>query len=193
MAGCRKRFSVIILVLDRKYTRLWTRQACYTKRRPFHVNVWEIHRWCRYDRCLCLGCDSKLNHYMKEKSLEGMFALIKQRMNCKLKVKFNSEQLVTWLVRVWSYTFLGWRAVFEYTLSLCVFACCPWLVHCAHSLQSLVCPSWCLAWQVHFRYIVFHLKHIQKYADFQVLCASRYSLTYKAMAAGHQAEFICTE
>lgn len=121
MAGCRKRFAVIILVLDRKYTRLWTRQACYTKRRPFHVNVWEIHRWCRCDRCLCLGCDSKLNHYMKEKSLEGMFALIKQRVNCKLKVKFNTEQLVTWLVRVWSYTFFRVTCCFRvHAESVCV-------------------------------------------------------------------------
>lgn len=50
----------------------------------------------------------------------------------------------------------------------------------------------CLA-QVHFQHIAFHLKHHQKYADFQVLSVSGYSLTYKAVAAGQQAEFICAE
>lgn len=73
-----------------------TSRACSAKRRQFcGNNVCEIHEDIAMIGFFSRGRDSKLNHYMKEKSLQGMFALIKQRMNCKPRVTFNLEELVT--------------------------------------------------------------------------------------------------
>lgn len=97
MAGCRKRVCVIIQILDCKNTRLWTREACDTQHQSFYVNVWVIHK--DIPMIAFFVMDVTPSCIADWKSLEGMFALIKQRMNCKLSHHTNM-----WFVSVWTYT-----------------------------------------------------------------------------------------
>lgn len=125
-----------------------------------------------------------------------------KRMNCKLKANSTwTEQssllhVICLCVSVCS-VFM-WSCILRVMcVALQWFSTCFFLfVQCSAFLlrwQSLIRPSWCLAWQVDFQYIVFHLNLSRKYADIQVRRTPKSSVTYEPMAARHMAVFSYTE
>lgn len=91
---------------------------------------------------MSLSCNSKMNPWKSRRRVFGIFPArlpIKQRTHCKAKVKCNSH-------------FANICGDFTQSVHLeggC--SVCVRLFAVVHSLHfhSLVCPSWCLAWQIY--------------------------------------------